>query len=147
MALGAGAQTTAANQVVIGGATNTYTTPGIASAASRAAQVGPVGIVTSDANGNLATDGGAFSGALGGINEDVRENRDGVAMALAMQAPSLAGAENFAFSGAFGAYAGSTALAASGAVRIAPNAQLDAGIGVGFDESRVGGRVGVTFKW
>ena len=154
MALGSGAQTTAANQVVIGGATNTYTTPGIASAASRAAQVGPVEIVTSDANGNLATDGGAFSGALGSISgdvrrnrDDIRENRDGVAMALAMQAPSLAGAENFALSGAFGAYAGSTAFAASGAVRISPNAQLDAGLGVGFDENRVGGRVGVTFKW
>jgi len=147
MALGAGAQTTAANQVIVGGATNTYTTPGIASAASRAAQTGPVELVTTDLNGNLASDGGATAAAIRGLNEDVRENRDGVAMALAMQSPSLAGAENFALSGGFGAYAGGSAFAATGAVRISPNAQLDGGIGVGFRENRVGGRIGVTFKW
>ena len=53
-ALGNGATTTRPNQVVIGTATNTYTTPGVTSNASIAVQSGPLSIVTTDANGNLA---------------------------------------------------------------------------------------------
>jgi autotransporter adhesin len=53
-AIGNGATTTRANQVVIGTTTNTYTTPGITSNASIAAQSGPLSVVTTDANGNLA---------------------------------------------------------------------------------------------
>jgi trimeric autotransporter adhesin len=53
-AIGSGATTTRDNQVVVGTATNTYTTPGITSNASIAAQSGPLSIVTTDANGNLA---------------------------------------------------------------------------------------------
>lgn len=151
MALGAGAQTMVANQVVIGAASNTYTLPGIASSASRAAQVGPVALVTSDAQGNLATDDGSFSGAvsgaIGGLDKQVKENRDGIAMALALQSPSLAGAESYAFSAGWGGFDGGSAFAASGAVRIAPRAQLDGGIGIGLRENTLGGRVGVTIKW
>jgi trimeric autotransporter adhesin len=40
--------------VAIGTAANTYTLPGLASAASLAAQVGPTNFITTDANGNLA---------------------------------------------------------------------------------------------
>ena len=54
-AFGNGATTTRANQHVYGTASNTYTMPGITSAASRAAQSGPTQVVTSDAAGNLAT--------------------------------------------------------------------------------------------
>ena len=53
-ALGNGATTTRDNQVVIGTATNTYTTPGVTSNASIAVQSGPLSLVTTDANGNLA---------------------------------------------------------------------------------------------
>jgi trimeric autotransporter adhesin len=53
-AIGNGATTTRDNQVVIGTATNTYTTPGVTSNASIAAQSGPLSVVTTDANGNLA---------------------------------------------------------------------------------------------
>lgn len=54
-AIGAGAVTTRTNQQVFGNAANTYTAPGISSAASSAAQTGSVGVVTSDAAGNLAS--------------------------------------------------------------------------------------------
>ena len=57
-AIGNGAVATRDNQVVIGTASDTYTAPGITSAASRAAQSGPLQVVTTDANGNLASDGG-----------------------------------------------------------------------------------------
>jgi hypothetical protein len=55
VAIGNGAQATRANQLVLGTAKYTYSIPGIASAESRAAQTGPVQIVTSDAYGNLVT--------------------------------------------------------------------------------------------
>ena len=55
VALGNGAQATAANQMMFGTATNILAAPGIASAASKAAQKGQVLMVTIDANGNLAT--------------------------------------------------------------------------------------------
>jgi hypothetical protein len=54
-AIGNGATTTRANQQAFGTATNTYTMAGITSAASLAAQTGPVSLVTTDAAGNLAS--------------------------------------------------------------------------------------------
>ena len=39
---------------MIGTSSNTYTTPGITTNASIAAQSGPLSVVTTDANGNLA---------------------------------------------------------------------------------------------
>jgi hypothetical protein len=55
VALGTNAQVTAPNQMMFGTATNILAAPGIASAASKAAQKGQVLMVTIDANGNLAT--------------------------------------------------------------------------------------------
>ena len=55
---------------------NTYTMPGITSYASTAAQSGQLGLVTSDASGNLASDPGLYNQIL--------KNREGVAMAMAM---------------------------------------------------------------
>jgi hypothetical protein len=54
VAIGQGVTTSRADQVAIGTAANTYTLPGLASAASLAAQVGPTNFITTDANGNLA---------------------------------------------------------------------------------------------
>src|SRR5262249_60662857 len=47
-------QATKDNQVVIGTASSMYATPGVTSNASIAAQSGPLSVVTTDANGNLA---------------------------------------------------------------------------------------------
>ncbi|TIX51148.1 hypothetical protein E5222_01315 [Alteraurantiacibacter aquimixticola] len=55
VAIGNGVTTTQDQQVAIGNAGNTYTFAGINSAASLAAQSGPVQVVTADASGNLAT--------------------------------------------------------------------------------------------
>ena len=63
-AFGNGATATQANQIVLGTATNTYTFAGIASAASTAAQGTVDGLVTTDASGNLASDGGALDGRV-----------------------------------------------------------------------------------
>lgn len=92
-AIGAGATTTRDNQVAIGTASSTYTMPGLDSEASRAAQQGPTRVVTSDANGNLATS----DIDLNGMARDVaslrkrtdnvqKEARQGIAAAMAMAA-------------------------------------------------------------
>lgn len=91
VAIGAGATALRQGQVVLGTASNTYTMAGIGSAASRAAQVGPVKLVTADANGNLAT----TDFDITGLNSDIsrlkttvdRNRKDankGIAAAMAM---------------------------------------------------------------
>ena len=81
-AIGNGATATRANQQVFGTAANTYTMPGITSAASRAAQTGPTQIVTSDAGGNLATTtlaglGLASTGDINAINSQLAASTPG----------------------------------------------------------------------
>ena len=61
---GNGAAATLPNQYVMGTTMHTYTAPGITSATSKARQSGPLEVVTSDANGNLASDGGAIFSTL-----------------------------------------------------------------------------------
>ena len=59
-ALGANSTATLANQFVFGTSVTTYVLPGITSASSLARQGAVDGLVTTDANGNLASDGGAL---------------------------------------------------------------------------------------
>lgn len=98
-AVGAGATTTRANQVAIGTASNTYTLPGISSAASRAAQSGPTKLVTSDAAGNLATTDVDLNKIQNAVVSNRREMRRGVAAAMAMSSaptPSAPGKTTWA---------------------------------------------------
>lgn len=112
VAIGNGAQATRVNQFAFGTTDNTYTMAGIASAASRAAQTGPVQIVTSDAGGNLATTslsalGLASAADLGAINSQMNINRtearQGIAAAMALTTapmPSAAGRTSWAVNAA-----------------------------------------------
>src|SRR4029079_10048273 len=75
---------------------DTYRTPGITSNLSKNRQSGPLEVVTSDAGGNLATDGGQIFDDLDGLNHRVdRLNRRsdeafaGVALAMASTGPAL----------------------------------------------------------
>jgi len=98
-AIGAGATTTRANQIAIGTSSNTYTLPGISSAASRAAQSGPTRVVTSDAAGNLATSDIDLNKIQNAVVSNRREMRKGVAAAMAMSAapaPSAPGKTTWA---------------------------------------------------
>jgi hypothetical protein len=87
-AIGAGATTTADNQIVLGTVSQTYQTPGIDSQTSRDRQSGPLRLVTSDSQGDLATDGGSTF-------TEIAKLRAGTAVAMAMQAPTLGPGENF----------------------------------------------------
>lgn len=135
IAIGAGVQTSRANQVVIGDASQTYSLAGIASAASRAQQVGETRIVTSDANGNMATSlfstqemlntMRAVNGQAAQIAElDGRvtavqtEARQGIAAAIAMSAPAVPSAPGrMAWGMNVGHFNGATAFGGSLAYR------------------------------
>lgn len=167
VAIGNGAQATRQNQVVLGTADHTYTTPGITSAASRAAQTGPTQLVTSDGGGNLATAtlaelGLASAGDINSINSQIaginarlddlgqRSNKAfaGVAMAFAMAGvPTVMPNQRFAVSMNWGTFEHQHGLALNAAVRVDNHVQFNAGIGYGTNQSVVGGRAGFVVGW
>ncbi len=159
-AIGAGATTTKANQVVVGTATNTYTMPGINSAASLASQVGPTKVVTTDANGNLGTANfnpqdvtglqtnvAVLQGNVAALQSQMRQAFEGTAMAIAMGGSALPGDKKFAISTNWGTFRGENAAAVLAQARVTDNIVLNAGVAMGFAHSGIGGRAGVTFAW
>ena len=101
-AFGSGATTTRANQQTFGTTNNNYTMPGITSASSRANQTGLLQLPTTDALGNLASDGGATFMAIARVQA-------GVAVAMAMAPPTLAHGEKMGVRvgwGGFNSYGG-----------------------------------------
>jgi hypothetical protein len=162
-AFGAGAQ---ANQVgemafgvggPVGSGGNTYTMGGITSDDSKARQSGPLQLVTTDAAGHLAADGGAVFSAIA-------RAQAGIAIGIAMEAPSLTTQENFGIRlgyGNFDGEANAVGMSAMGVIcrncfdpasgdRIA----LDIGLGLGWSDfqgydSRTvsAARAGVQWTW
>jgi hypothetical protein len=146
---GTGATASLDTQVVLGPASHSYTAPGIASAQSRARQSGPLEVVTSDTAGNLATDGGE-------IFRRLDDNQAGIALAMSMQNPDLAGEERFGVAANWGTFEGAHALSVSlmGVLGEDVFAQGDrvavsGGFGGGFQYGRgkdvYGGRVGLQW--
>jgi hypothetical protein len=176
-AFGNGATATRVNQQVLGTVSNTYTTPGITSAASTAAQGAVQGVVTTDAQGNLASDGGALQtqvnanvAALGvsatgvasntaainanssNINansRNINENREGVAMAMAIAGavPYLTQSETFALSGSLGTFDGENAMAFGGRLRLNNKWSVAGGLGMDIDGNNYGGTVSARIGW
>jgi len=135
---GNGAVATLPNQYVMGTSNHTYTTPGITSALSKSRQSGPLQVVTSDAGGNLATDGGQIFSTLDNhearitnntrqINANTRQinantlqigrnsnriadNQEGVAVAMSTNGPDLRANESFGMSLQWGGFEGSSAI-------------------------------------
>lgn len=172
-AFGGNATVTRADQMVLGTTGNTYTAPGITSAASLAAQSGPVQVVTSDASGNLGTAEFVFDSApifdeldalagelagvadqIAGLDERADEIEMGVAIAMALEDPDLAGAESFGIKLNYGNFEGADALGLTAAGVLARDVlggrnrvTLSGGIGWGLEKSTVGGRVGAQLTW
>ena len=76
---------------------------------------------------------------------DIAENRDGVALAMAMHAPPLRGDKNFAVSIGYGHYKDAGALGFSGSWRVAEQAFFSIGGGFGIETTTAGGRASITF--
>ena len=125
------------NQVVIGTATQSVSF----------GSVGANQALMTDANGNIVGDGGALSNRLSGFDDDIDDNTAGVALALALDSPSVAPGQNFAMSGGVGTFGGEGAIALSFTARVNQNVQLNAGIGSGFRSNTVGGRAGFVIGW
>ena len=153
--------------MAFGTARSTYVAPGITSAASKAAQSGPLQIVTSDAGGNLATNTAAGLGLasltditginsqIGGINTRIND-LDGrttkalnaVSMAFALAGtPWLVPTERFAVSMDWGTFQGTNALALNAAFRLGTNVQANGGLAYGANGGGAGGRAGVRVGW
>jgi hypothetical protein len=154
-AIGAGATTTTDNQIVLGTVSQTYQTPGIDSQLSRDRQSGPLRLVTSDSEGNLATDGGSTF-------TEIAKLRAGTAVAMAMQAPTLGPGENFGLRLGYGNFdnnANAVGLTAMGNVCRQcflgiDRFSVDAGAGVGMSSFNtynsgtvMGVRVGGQLTW
>ncbi|MFP3944857.1 MAG: hypothetical protein ACLFWF_13245 [Alphaproteobacteria bacterium] len=150
-ALGSGATATLPNEFVLGTSGNTYTAPGITSRLSKIRQSGPLELVTTDAAGHLASDGGAVFEAVG-------EVQAGVALALALESPDLAPTESFAVRAGYGNFEGDShafGLSAIGSLTAAGQRWTwDAGFGAGWadfagrdSEATWGGRAGLQWAW
>ena len=151
---GNGASTTRANQQSFGTATNTYTMAGLNSAASLAAQTGPVRVVTTDGNGNLATAAFASQQDISGLQSSVtalqgqiRQAFEGTAIAVAMGGGTLPDNKKFAISSNWGTFRGENAMSLTGMARISQNVVINGGIAAGFQQGGVAGRAGVTYAW
>lgn len=142
----------ASGQRVLLYSTPHYTTPGITSGASKAAQLGRLDVVTTDANGNLASDGGE-------IFKRLDETESGIALAISMENPDLIAGETFGIAFNAGFYEGAEAvsLSAQGVLGLnvftpGDSVSVSGGVGVGIENGRgdttVGGRIGaqITFR-
>jgi len=162
-AYGNGALASETDQQVFGTQANTYTTPGITSGLSRSRQSGPPQVVTSDAGGNLATDGGMIFNTLGENQTRISENRAGIAIAMALVTPSLQAGETIGVAVNISSFKGSSAVGVSaigvahrnvfgGNERLSFNASIGSSIressfGGHSARSSIGGRVGGQLTW
>jgi hypothetical protein len=160
-----GAQATANNEMVFGRPSETYTAPGITSGLSSARQSGPLEVVTSDANGHLASDGGAIFSQLNQLqnndtkifsqldqlHSDINTVESGVAVALSAVGPDLVGAERFGLSLNWGGFEGASAIGGGATAVVSrwngSRLAVTGGIGVGLDDNAVGGRAGGQWTW
>ena len=153
---GGAAVATMPNEFALGTARHTYTAAGITSLESRQRQQGPLEVVTSDANGHLATDGGL-------LFEELSKLGGGVAIAMALENPDLVGNERFGLAGNVAFWEDNVALGFT-AMGVLGHNFLGAGErwalsgGVGFtikeesyggrsSQSSVGGRAGLQITW
>ena len=111
-------------------------------------------MVTTDASGNLASDGGATWAAMTQNrsdivrnSEDIERNSRGVALAMALKSPFVPLDRKFALSIGVGAFEGESAAALSAAFRASEKLQYEFAIGTGTSGTGIGGRAGMTAVW
>ena len=78
---------------------------------------------------------------------DIRKANEGVAIALALDSPSVPAGAKFAVSGGIGYYQNRTAATTAFSARVSDRAIISAGVGVGLDSGEVGARGGFQFAW
>ncbi len=143
MAIGANSAAYVPNNIVIGNADGTITLPGMDSDLSRWRQTGLLGVVTSDALGNLASDNGALYKQTAGI-------KAGAAVAMALSDPVLNEHQSFGLKMNAGGFDGASALGVSAAGVLArkmfsPYDSLTVSAAGGYGQAAVSGYSKNTF--
>lgn len=153
-ALGAGAKSTDDHQVTLGTKDETIRAEGITSEKSKARQVGPTELVTSDSGGRLATDGGetfrqinANSDAIASHGVRLDELDKGLAISMAMPDAWLSDTKKFGIFGSVGGYNGETALGFAAIGRIDETWSINGKLGTDTDFEQFGWQVGAGAQW
>jgi hypothetical protein len=81
------------------------------------------------------------------VDDNNNRATEGVALALAMDSPSLPPGTSFGMSGGVGYYDDKAAGTVAFSARIGTNSAFSAGVGVGFDSGEVGARAGFQAAW
>ena len=153
-AFGAGAVATRDGQQMFGTSDNTYTMAGINSQASKDAQSGSTYLVTSDANGNLATtslDFSSLEAEIGGFQSQIDalggeiKTVGALSAALAGLHPNPRAAGDNSLSGAIGNYNGQFGAAVGYFRNVSNNALLS--FGAATSSGTTMANAGVTLSW
>jgi hypothetical protein len=152
-AFGAGSAANRDNQMVFGTREQTYTAPGMNTDLSRARQSGPLGVVTSDNFGNLASDNGA-------LYKEVASAKSGAAVAMALSDPTLGPKERVGVKLSYGRFDGANAIGFNAVGVFGRNLMLagdrltfSAGVGWGnatvsnYSRDIIGTRAGMQWTW
>jgi trimeric autotransporter adhesin len=153
-AVGAGAKSSDANQVTLGTKDETIRAEGITSQKSKDRQIGATEIVTTDAEGRLATDGGstfraisANTALLSQHTAKLEEHSKGLAIAMAMPDAWLSDKKRFGIFGAIGGFEGETAIGFAAIGRLDETFSVNAKLGADTDFDHIGWQVGVGAQW
>jgi hypothetical protein len=160
-ALGAGAKSTDTDQVMLGTAKDTIKAEGITSQKSKDRQVGSLEVVTSDSQGNLATDGGAIYNQLGQYgstldshsamlsahSKKLEEHSKGIAIAMALPDAWLESNKKFALAGNVGGFGDETAIGAAAIFRLDETWTINGKLGADTEFDQFGWTVGARASW
>ncbi len=167
-AIGADAKSTRNHQVTLGTGGDTIRAPGIASEKSKERQSGPLEVVTTDASGNLASDGGytfnelnahsatlqshsatlnAHSALLSQHTAKLEEHAKGLAIAMSLPDAWIEANKRFAIAGSIGGFGDETALGFAGILRLDDVWSVNGKLGADTDFSEFGWTVGARASW
>jgi hypothetical protein len=90
---------------------------------------------------------GASDVRLDSAFDRIEENEQGIAIAIALGGLTVPAGKDFAVGANVGFYGGKEAMAAQTAIKLTDGLVLNGGIGVGLEEAKVGGRVGLMAAW
>jgi hypothetical protein len=126
------------NQQMFGTTTNTYTMPGITSWQSTSNQQGQLGLVTTDADGDLASDPALYN--------QIGKNRQGIAMAMAMSGFWVPENKQMAANLNVGTWDGAWAVAANIGGKVNDSFHVSGAISLS-ETGLIGGRAGGMISW
>ena len=84
---------------------------------------------------------------IGENRQEIKTNREGIAIAMSMQDAHLLPGQTTAITGGVAAFDGEYGISFSGAKRLNENVVITAGFGSGFSQDAYAGRAGFSYGW